>query len=43
MVFEGKDTDWGYVVYLIKLRLGFWMKGWRKKFPYSPGEGSFQS
>lgn len=25
----------GWVLYQIKLRVGFWMKGWQPKFPYN--------
>lgn len=37
-VFERKKTDWENLHYLIKLRLGFWLKGWDKKCPFNPGE-----
>lgn len=38
VVFDKANTDWDHESYQIKLRLGFWMKGWATDCPYSPGD-----
>lgn len=38
VVFENKQPDWSQLVFLVKLRLGFWLKGWNPNCPFSPGE-----
>ena len=35
-VFLNKIINWENVNYLIKLRLGYWVKGWCHEFPYGP-------
>jgi hypothetical protein len=36
LVFENKKMNWIELAYLIKMRVGFWMKGWCPECPYSP-------
>lgn len=38
VVFEKAKTNWDHELYQIKLRLGFWMKGWESKCPYGPSK-----
>ncbi|KAK2408860.1 hypothetical protein QL285_044338 [Trifolium repens] len=36
LAFENKKMEWLELAYLIKMRVGFWMKGWCPSCPYSP-------
>lgn len=36
LVNEKKDPNWEEINVLVKLRLGFWAKGWDDEFPFSP-------
>jgi hypothetical protein len=36
LVFENKMMDWIELAYLIKIRAGFWLKGWCPECPFSP-------
>lgn len=38
VVFDRAETDWELFSYLVKLRLGFWLKGYDHKCPFNPGE-----
>lgn len=38
VVFDEVETDWEFFNYLVRLRLGFWLKGWHLNCPFSPGE-----
>jgi ribonuclease HI len=38
IVFEKKKTDWEHLFYLIKLRLGYWMKGWSSQLPFAAAD-----
>lgn len=38
VIFDHAQIDWGKFAYLIRLRLGFWLRSWKQNCPYSPGE-----
>ncbi|AES68584.1 hypothetical protein MTR_3g010420 [Medicago truncatula] len=38
VMFDNEKTDFKIFFYLAKSRLGFWLKSWCPKCPYSPGD-----
>lgn len=38
VIFEKVETYWINLCYMIKIRLGFWIKGWNQHAPFNPGE-----
>lgn len=38
VVLNKTEIDWAEFCYLVKLRLGFWLKGWNQDVPFNLGE-----
>ena len=35
IVFQNKTPNWENLCFIVKLRVGYWLKGWCPEFPYA--------